>query len=195
MPVIELHEDDPDALSTLLRHLYNFPYPRSALNGPKFHMDVFITAKKYLVEELPPVALEGLRNSISHIEANYRTSQDINLVFELYQTLSEHKIDHEDIEEMIGELTKKYLGPLFGIAEFRELIEKEDNKTVLDQVVKMVQDAHGGSPGANGGEGAREFATCRYCGALWATAGRLGYYCPDCDNAVVTSDLSRWAPV
>lgn len=192
MAIIELHEDDPDALATLLRYLYNFPYPRSALNGPKFHMNVFITAKKYMIDELQSIALAGLENCITTVEANYRTSKDINPILELYQILSANKSQHEEFGLMLTELTKKHLGGLFAIAEFREALEEEENATILSEVVKMVQDAHSRTPGAREGEGERQFALCNSCAAMWAVSGPIGFRCPRCGQTALGPQLSRW---
>lgn len=194
MAVIELQEDDPDAIETILHYLYNFPHPRSASNGPKFHMDVFITAKKYVLEDLPPTALSGLLNSVSAIEAGYRTSRDINSIFELYQLLSCRR-DEQEFSRIIADLTKKYLGELFGIAEFREMLEEDGNQEVLGEVVRMVRATHARIPRANQGEGERQFAMCNHCGGLGATSGLFGFRCPRCHMGLTEGgSLSVWRP-
>ena len=193
MAVIELHEDDPDALATLLRYLYNFPYPRSPLNGPKFHVSVFMTAKKYLIEELQSIALAGLANCISNIEATYRTSKDIDPIFELYQILSAHKDQHEEFGTMLSELTTNHLGCLFVIAGFREALERDENASKLGEVIRMVQETHSRALGVHGGSGEREFAMCEDdCAAMLAISGPLGFRCPRCNRAATHDQLSRW---
>jgi hypothetical protein len=196
MAIVELHEDEPDAVVTMLHYLYNFPYPRSTSNGPKFHINNFIAAKKYLLSELESIALAGVLNSIESVQAEYRNTKDITGIFELFQLLSSHRDQHEDFGDMASRLAKKHLGGLFAVPEFRKMLEEDENQELLDVAVKAVKTDHDASPAGNEGEGLRQFAQCPSCGVMWAPGGLLGWRCPRCNVMInAAQHLSRWRRV
>ena len=144
MAVIELHEDDPDAVETMIRHLYNFPYPKQTTDGPEFHVNNFVAAKKYLLNDLESIALAGVLSSVESVESIYRRSKDITGIFELRQLLSIHRDQHEDFSVMASQLARKHLGSLVTIPEFRKMLDEDENKGTLDLVVNAVQTDHEG---------------------------------------------------
>ena len=197
--VIELKDDDPDAVDTMLRYLYNFPYPKSTADSPKFHINNFIAARKYLLTELEPIALAGVRSSIESVQAEYNNTKDITAIFELFQLLSSHREQHKDFSDMVYLLATMYLGGIFAIPEFRRMLEKDENKDILDLVVKAVRTDREGPSAANGGESRLKLALCVSCRFMWApdtAPNELAYLCLRCNSAVNSGhQISRWRRV
>ena len=199
MAVIEHHEDDPDAVETMIRHLYNFPYPKQTTDGPEFHFNNFVAAKKYLLNDLESIALAGVLDSIESVQSIYRRSKDITGIFELRQLLSIHRDQHEDFSVMASQLARKHLGSLVTIPEFRKMLDEDENKGTLDLVVNGVQTDHEDSHVPDGGQGERESALCPTCRFMWAPAAparEYGCQCPRCSLIIISSHhFSRWRRV
>ena len=69
--IIELKEDDPDALYTVLRYVYGFDYEQEYAKDEQdveFHLKVCIAARKYLLPELETQAFKALRAAICYLQ-------------------------------------------------------------------------------------------------------------------------------
>ena len=180
--VIELKDDDPTAVEAVLRHLYNFEYGVGRILHEftaKDHMNVFITAQKYLLEELKQEALRCLDFRIRMIVADCSQHGDASRLWDVLNLLADHVEHHPTFLERIGSLTKAHLPELFKLKEFRSSLEYESSAEHLDLCIKAIK--HGYSPSKRQGKAQKRFFRCMCCDAMW-TSAKL-YFCPDCGNA------------
>lgn len=72
---VELHDDDPEAMTAVLRHLYGLPYAADLAewhDGSTLlpHVLVYTTAEKYQVPSLKIDSLANLKNILHHHRGN-----------------------------------------------------------------------------------------------------------------------------
>jgi hypothetical protein len=152
----------------------------------------------YGVSGLVCLALAGVLNCVERIQAEYRISDDITDVFQLFKLLTKYKDQDPQFGTMTADMTKKHLKEFWAIAELRKVVAEEDSKELIGVIVGEIDHTLVRQPAISvtQGEGDRQFAQCPSCQVIWATAGALGYRCPKCHGDPVGREcLSRWRRV
>lgn len=104
---IELKDDDdPDAVEAMLAYIYSFEYAEqfsARIDKAVFHLNVYVTAKKYLIDKLANKALVCLRVAI--IELN----DDEEAAWSFIKQHANYRDQHEGIDAMVDELKEHHL--------------------------------------------------------------------------------------
>ena len=131
--VIELEDDDSDAMDTVLRHIYKSPIgPRHSSSGGnpwRFWLDVRITADKYLVPALSEQAFKYLFDFA-------RSEKNLDEIADIVNTLQTEMSHDDKIFGLAAELRKKHLRNLLQNKRYREKIE--DDKALMWEHVDQV---------------------------------------------------------
>jgi hypothetical protein len=129
----------------MLRHFYNFPYDiykqSYAGSATKLHMNVFVTAKKYLVEGLREDAFAAIlaaTQAAGMSNADPRIKKDFHELFEAINILDARRDQHEYFGKLSENLTKHHLGDLLTLPDFRRKLEEGEIEDTLDFVIQAV---------------------------------------------------------
>lgn len=120
--MIELKEDDPEALDVVLRHLYKLPPPVRYWRPWRFWLDVYTTADKYLVADLRKEAFESLSVTV-------KAWKDIDQVVDIVGTLK-YEMNHDKECVALGEAVRK--------DRLKKLLQNERYREQLDQDSELV---------------------------------------------------------
>jgi hypothetical protein len=76
--VIELRDDDPEAVSTMIQYIYTGEYAvADAGDTPMAHLEVLKASKKYLIPKLPEKAVKRFRTSFTEFIDEGKDGQNI----------------------------------------------------------------------------------------------------------------------
>ena len=127
---IELHDDDPTAVETLLRHIYDFSYADVQIQLGAFnvdtHMSVVVAARKYFLSRLESDALGGLRAAINAIDSDCKTNGGADGVLDAIELLARHRDHNPTFKDMITLLTQRHMVELFKLERFRSSLETDE---------------------------------------------------------------------
>lgn len=132
--MIELMEDDPEALKFVIRHLYGFSKV-SFDNFPaideswRFWLALHTTADKYLEPDLSEQALKEFRTL-----ARFQT--DPNEVASIIRVVKTEMDHNGPLADIATAMLKKHLGPLLEYEDFREWLGGEKNM-MLDMLWEL----------------------------------------------------------
>lgn len=116
--------------------MYNFTYENimakmSERDPLALQMNVFVVAKKYLMDKLAEEALEGVRSICDD-------ASEIADIMATIRLLSANEDHHGDFATMKRELIRTYVRDLFAFQKFRQMLEEPENKEALAIVVDLV---------------------------------------------------------
>ena len=147
-------------------------------------MEIYVVAKKYLLPKLQEAALAALYEAVDIISPTNTTSQECSKIVELLQLLEEYKDHNAGFAGKIVELSEKHLPALLREKEFRQMLETNDAKPVLELVLKAVERGHGLPLAITKGQDVveRTFKSCPKCRLVWAFEGweLNSEFCPNC---------------
>lgn len=141
--VIELQDDDPDAVEMMDRHFYNFPYdiykqlPHGRTDAG-FHMAVYMTAKKYLVGALQEAASNAVVESVDARRVDPAIHDSTATLFELVSILASNRCHNGGLGAFYNTLISENLEDLLGLPEFVAMLAEDRNKECLGFLVKAV---------------------------------------------------------
>lgn len=129
---VELKDDDPDALTSVLRYIYNLPIMPDSDEDVKWRtwLNIRVTADKYLEPKLSEVA-----------ETKYReaalTCTDADGIFDIIDTIRT-EMDHDKSLVAFGEsIRKNNLGKLLKNARFRGYLDAGGKKALWAQLDEL----------------------------------------------------------
>jgi hypothetical protein len=95
---VELHEDDPDAMMAMLRHIYGLPYdelPRGGIYLLSQHASTFVVAEKYQISGLQSDVCDKIeRTFASHIYPIEDFLKAVRMIFFLDETEQHRQSSH-----------------------------------------------------------------------------------------------------
>jgi hypothetical protein len=138
--VIELKEDEPDAVRAMLDHVNDLPYDGSfSLNdlptSVRFHLKVFVTAKKYLLPQLQTQAYNRFRTDVGTLCGN-RLPICIDQLIDLLEFFQQYIDEDEIIVQWIETLALTHLTRLIIEKAFRDWLE---GSPILQPVIERLQ--------------------------------------------------------
>lgn len=104
-------------------------------------MNVFVTAKKYLVEGLREDAFAAIlaaTQAAGMSNADPRIKKDFHELFEAINILDARRDQHEYFGKLSENLTKHHLGDLLTLPDFRRKLEEGEIEDTLDFVIQAV---------------------------------------------------------
>ena len=182
----------------MLRHFYNFDYDiyKELPHGRRdtnFHMSVFVTAKKYLVERLHQLALNAISIAANSTLSNAdpRIKKNIPALFEAIKVLDAHRDQHEYFAQLSAKLTKAHLEDLITLPDFRQTLEEEENKHTLEFVIKAVKAVKKEPSFLDEGKSECSIVTCRQCAYKWVEW--YSVVSPGCRELnMLNRNVTRW---
>ena len=197
--MIELKEDDPIAVETLLRYIYNFTYPEIQKSLGRFsvdtHLSVMMTAKKYLLPKLETEAINGTKAAVTDIECNCMRQGSVTGVLEVIELLASYK-DHSDkFEHVIAALTQTHLAKLFLLPKFRASMETHEGLQRLNFVSKAVAcgtEVLGVAKWNQAGVHTVSMGQCESCKLSWLLSSRKANTCPGCGSNRPSKYTKTW---
>lgn len=134
---IELKDDDPDALEAVLRCFYNGSYQEYPGARPKdwaYHLEVSLTADKYLLPDLSEAAFDTFEDILL----------DITDVEELHKVIQAVRCKDvtDRIKEVVKNEEKRNLLGLMKIPKYRETVESGKDGT-WDLLCELANDTAG----------------------------------------------------
>lgn len=121
--VIELKEDDPDAMEEVLRHHYGCKFPVAATKPWRLWFDLVTTADKYLEPELSNKAESQLRKVAGSCE-------DTDTVLDIFQSIKSDMTHRESLSKFADALRKKNMSKLQKNPRYRDLLF--DNRELFE---------------------------------------------------------------
>ena len=163
--IVELHDDDPEALEAVLRWLYTETYQEGLekTRDWQFHLSVAETADKYLCNALEALASGNLRTIVARIT-------DIKEVMRVMEVLptSAHRV--QSTQEILQDLREKHFHKLMKQPQFRDSL-KRDNEKMMEDIERLTTMQKLKK---------RKLYQCRACGkekVMQATAEAVCPYC------------------
>ena len=181
--VIELKDNDPDAVEAMLRYIYGFDYPTIEKTMTKttdvtFHLNVYITANQYMLRELRGLARGALLREIRAIETHCQQTHDAKKVFKVIQLLLAHRDYFEGVQEVVAALKRDHMAALFKLKEFRASLDAGEEDGFIQQLVEIFQ--HRPRVSVDISLMQTKFTKCEPCGMMWSY-GRVTR-CANCGN-------------
>ncbi|KAK3052471.1 hypothetical protein LTR09_006325 [Extremus antarcticus] len=126
--VIELHDDQPEAVDAVLKYIYTFEYDNIVRTGkdktrPQFHLRVYRVAHKYQIPKLQHKACTGLDRACRKITlqtSGSKNGSSSEELFELIKLITEHKQYDHSFNTTSIYLVQRYLSPLMRLKTFNE---------------------------------------------------------------------------
>ncbi|EMC96343.1 hypothetical protein BAUCODRAFT_471869 [Baudoinia panamericana UAMH 10762] len=138
--VIELHDDDEEAVEAMLRWLYTFDYEDrtsfAEVEGnatPDFHLAVCLVADKYL---LTPLCDEALSQLCKVLEGLHH-GQLVKVIEKVYYSETAYPVS---VTACVDEVRNAFMYPLLQMEDFRGLLQT-DGTTCLSVIDKLLADA------------------------------------------------------
>ncbi|KAK3057142.1 hypothetical protein LTR09_002181 [Extremus antarcticus] len=186
--VIELKEDDTEAVEAMLRYIYSFEYEaivsgEKARATPQFHLNVYTTAHKYRLSTLMNKATASLDKALVTINTTAAGTNGGSVpedVFELVKLLSAHGHYSTNFVAKSDWLVKRHLPVLIKLKAFRQWLD-EGNKSALALVFDAVATGCAEKPPVK--ETTHEIRVCRSC--------RLIFFDNQCANGHFCTSLNR----
>ncbi|GIZ36720.1 hypothetical protein CKM354_000018700 [Cercospora kikuchii] len=132
--VVELKEDDPDAVEAVLRYLYFGNYVSGSeknLNDWKFHVEVTTAASKYLVPKVVPVAVETCMRLLDKLTA----AEDVYDAIVYIRTRCAH---NETLLQKANALQTKHITKLLMEPRFVNDLSTAEVRKQFDRLRKLV---------------------------------------------------------
>lgn len=128
--VIELKEDDPDALEEVLRKLYDCELPAAETKTWRFWLQLMVVADKYLEPELAVCTFFAL-------QVVGKKAEDPDEILDMVQSIKE-QVGREERYYLFAEgLRKRNLNKLLKNPRYRELVTQ--NKTLMLSLMDEVE--------------------------------------------------------
>ena len=147
--IIELKDDDADALEGVLQYIYTFGWTKNEQQKSdwRFQLNVSIAAEKYLVSKLPEEAYNAFNDII-------KCTRDPNQALDMAIALREYKERDERITPLIDNLLSTHMEAISKGKRFRDLMDNDkefrwwyiEHSTLTADLVEM------------------EIWTCKACG-------------------------------
>ncbi len=145
--VIELKEDDEDAVYGMLRHIYGFAYSISEIKGfdspdPDFHLEVYAVADKYLVPTKGAQVIDAICEKFHTTSRGLVQLEEPSAakIFAVIKILAQKK--DKDAVTRFRDLMRGFFSKLFKLAEFRAWLENPSHQESLDYALKLVDYGH-----------------------------------------------------
>ena len=129
---IELKDDNSDALTMVLRHIYDLPVVSDSSGNVEWRtwLDIRVTADKYLESKLSKVA-----------DAKYReaalASKDTDGIFDIIDTIRTEMDHDESLVAFSESIRKNNLGKLLKNARFREHLDAGGKEALWAQLDEL----------------------------------------------------------
>ena len=156
--VIELKEDDPAAMAAMLRYIYTFAYEDpndTSVSSPQFHLDVYLTARKYLIEKLQGKAWKALEDRIAALTAGCVEGGDGGSLFEYVQFIAWQRESIAATDAWARKLVRKHIKLLMGVKDFRLSLASEESYTLVS-LNEAIEREH-----------SHKLKICSYCSKQW----------------------------
>lgn len=174
--VIELKDDeDLDAVEAMLAYMYTFDYVlrfKSREHDAGFHLNVLVTAKKYL---LPKLELKALDEFIS---AKPRLDDDLDAAVAVMQQHAKYAGQNEYVDRVVTALKKIHLVDLIAKPEYHALLANEDD--LLD----FVRDRFKLADRADGSQKS-DLLFCKNCGITYSCPPSPFIICRVCNYYLI----------
>ncbi|KAK5173442.1 uncharacterized protein LTR77_002123 [Saxophila tyrrhenica] len=174
--VIELDDDDPEAVLAMLKHAYSFPYgdivgKNEARRKPEFHLSVYTVAHKFEISGLQRDALRALDDSLEKIDLDRpssRAKHDVEYVFDLVKFLAQHKDFDTAFVNRSNAMIEKNMSGLVRLKEFLLWIVEDGNPAI---------DCLGRAVDRRAKRRIHKITSCRECDQVWTETGTLEHRC------------------
>ena len=184
---IELYDDNPEAVEVLLECIYGYQYPRTGDLGPIDHINVYVTADKYRLKAVAGQALVVLQE----IVGSFADASSEDEIFDLVKLLSKHQHMRQELKDIMFNIAKDHLAELFTFPEFRQMLDLDEDKPILEFVAKAVNKG-----AVKSLLGDRLFARCPICSETCTTETSMQVRCSGCGWWIdEEKHFSRWRRV
>lgn len=130
---IELKDDDPTALTNVLRHIYKLPLapdPTGMAAWRVWH-SLRTTADKYLEPRLSAAADSNFR-------ASALATKDSNTIFDIMEIIKDEMAHEESLVEFAERLRKENIGKLLKNDRFRAQLDQSGKEAMWQQIDELI---------------------------------------------------------
>ena len=168
--VIELKDDDPDALEAVLRYIYTSKYVKRGYKSDdwRFHLSVSEVADKYLVKTLAEQAFDKFGLVVSNLT-------DIERVAEMVKVLPTINYRSTELLAIVQQLQDKHFVDLLKQPEYRAMLAADS--TLMLSHIERLAIAHGMVK--------KDFVRCWKCKLQRVVRGTL-QHCESCGEDTAT---------